>query len=340
MTDPYTQEYNLNTQIALGRDYLLELGYVGTRSASRCGVHGIQPGPTGKSNKPTERGDDEFSGKCDSTFAICRRQSGLSSMRICVQYQLQLTPDKPHETIESRPSVPRQLHLVTKPRPDEWLFGRRSIRDASRYKRPEQLRPGIWSNRFRSHAIEPLSASSTVRRSAAACQLFCGIPLRNWQISGLVVAQSGTPITILDDSAGAVYGNYPFENRAQLSGLAKPATSGSLYSRVVGRYLNPTHSLPLPKRHMRTNPADTDFGNSGEGLVRGPAQRNIDVAVERGFPFAESHSIHVRAEFFNLTNTSNFSNPNSNVSSGPSFGVITSTATNPRIIQLALKYQF
>ena len=32
----------------------------------------------------------------------------------------------------------------------------------------------------------------------------------NWQISALAVAQSGTPITILDDSAGSVYGNYPF----------------------------------------------------------------------------------------------------------------------------------
>jgi hypothetical protein len=37
MTDPYTYEYNLNTQIALGRDYLLELGYVGTRSLHVAG---------------------------------------------------------------------------------------------------------------------------------------------------------------------------------------------------------------------------------------------------------------------------------------------------------------
>jgi hypothetical protein len=41
-----------------------------------------------------------------------------------------------------------------------------------------------------------------------------------------------------------------------------------------------------------------------------------------------------------LTNTTSFNNPNNNVSSGPAFGVITSAATNPRIIQLALKYQF
>ena len=37
----------------------------------------------------------------------------------------------------------------------------------------------------------------------------------DWQVSGVAVVQSGTPITILDDSAGTVYGNYP--SRIELS---------------------------------------------------------------------------------------------------------------------------
>jgi hypothetical protein len=154
------------------------------------------------------------------------------------------------------------------------------------------------------------------------------------------VAQSGTPITILDDNAGAVYGNYPFENRAQLSGTARPSTSGSLYSRVIGQYLNSAAFTSAPEAPNGTSPADTDFGNSGVGLVRGPGQRNIDMAIERTIPIVESQSLHFRAEFFNLTNSSNFSNPNNTVSSGASFGIITATSNNPRIIQLALKYQF
>ncbi len=74
--------------------------------------------------------------------------------------------------------------------------------------------------------------------------------------------------------------------------------------------------------------------------MRGPSQRNIDMALERSIPITERYNFHIRGEFFNLTNSTNFSNPNSNVSNGPAFGVITSTATNPRIIQLALKFQF
>ena len=61
--------------------------------------------------------------------------------------------------------------------------------------------------------------------------------ISGWQASGIFVAQSGTPITILDDNAGAVYGNYPFENRAQLSGL-RTTTTGSLHTRVLGSYLD------------------------------------------------------------------------------------------------------
>ena len=35
--NPYTAEYNLNAQIAFARDYLLEVGYVGTRSLHEAG---------------------------------------------------------------------------------------------------------------------------------------------------------------------------------------------------------------------------------------------------------------------------------------------------------------
>ncbi len=167
----------------------------------------------------------------------------------------------------------------------------------------------------------------------------------DWQFSAVAVAESGTPITILDDDAGTVYGNYPFENRAQLSGTAKPATSGSLYARVINGYLNPAAFTSAPEAPFATGPFDTDFGNSSVGLVRGPRQRNIDIAVERAIPIVESHTLRFRTEFFNLTNTSNFNNPGSNVTAGPEFGappfgIITSTSNNPRVIQFALKYQF
>jgi hypothetical protein len=161
----------------------------------------------------------------------------------------------------------------------------------------------------------------------------------DWEISGILVAQSGTPITIVDNSAGQVYGTYPFEHRAQKSG--KPvATAGSTFSRVLNGYLDPAGFTSAPEAPFGSGPADTDFGDSGVGLVRGPGQRDADLALQRTFGLERAGRLTARAEFFNVTNTPNFSNPNRMLSTGSAFGKISSTANNPRIIQVALKYLF
>jgi hypothetical protein len=161
--------------------------------------------------------------------------------------------------------------------------------------------------------------------------------------------QSGSPITVLDSNAGLVYGNYNFENRAQKTG-ANSTTRGSLYSRAINGYLDQNAFTIAPEAANASGPGDTDFGNSATGMVRGPGQHNLDMAVERIFPVTESSSFRFRAEFFNLTNTPQFANPNSNVdftegpngpvNLNPSFGLISAKAANPRIIQFALKYAF
>jgi hypothetical protein len=173
--------------------------------------------------------------------------------------------------------------------------------------------------------------------------------LTDWQFSGIAVIQSGAALSIFDGNAGSVYGN--FNNRAQATG-SNPLTHGSLFSRVVGtgRYLDATAFTRAPEAPFGTSLADQDFGNSSVGLVRGPGQHNLDLAIERVFPVTERSSFQFRTEFFNLTNTPQFANPNTNLGYGDptlpnptasaSFGSITSTATNPRIIQFALKYQF
>jgi hypothetical protein len=79
------------------------------------------------------------------------------------------------------------------------------------------------------------------------------------------------------------------------------------------------------------------------GVINGPAQANFDMAFAKQFPvswFKRESNWQFRAEFFNIFNTPNFGDPDNNVSDGASFGVITTTLGNPRIVQFALKYNF
>jgi len=85
----------------------------------------------------------------------------------------------------------------------------------------------------------------------------------------------------------------------------------------------------------------TSFGSSATGIVDGPGQANLDLAfaktVELRWP--EKSDLQFRAEFYNALNHPQFANPDANFSS-PTFGLISSTAVNPRVAQVALKFAF
>ena len=80
------------------------------------------------------------------------------------------------------------------------------------------------------------------------------------------------------------------------------------------------------------------LGNSSRNPVRGPQYRNADLAIIRRITFAESKSLQLRGEIFNLTNTPPLGAPNVVVGAA-GFGSIIS-AGDPRVIQLGLKFEF
>jgi hypothetical protein len=80
------------------------------------------------------------------------------------------------------------------------------------------------------------------------------------------------------------------------------------------------------------------FGNLGKGVYRGPGLFNVDMTFGKMFQIRERVEVRFRAEFFNLLNHENFSNPAVSVA-GAGFGQIRS-GREPRIGQLALKFSF
>jgi hypothetical protein len=84
--------------------------------------------------------------------------------------------------------------------------------------------------------------------------------------------------------------------------------------------------------------ATSGSATSSRNPIRGPAYRNLDLAVMRRVPLSGASALELRAEVFNVTNTPPFLAPNTTVGSA-AFGTI-AAAGDPRVVQLAVKLLF
>ena len=135
---------------------------------------------------------------------------------------------------------------------------------------------------------------------------------------------------MITDSGGGVFYGTTGSRASYAPGatLATAQLSGSTESRL-SEYFN-TAAFTRPGNF---------FGNVGRNTMRGPFQRNVDFSVNKRIPINERISAEFRSEFFNVLNMVSFASPNGSIAS-TSFGIITATEGNPRIVQLALKLLF
>ncbi len=167
--------------------------------------------------------------------------------------------------------------------------------------------------------------------------------LNGWSISGITTIQNGIPLTITDSSAGSIFG--ASGGRAQLCSDAtidSIPTSGDVRDRLGWKsggpgYFNTSAFCAAPTGGIYGN--GTGWGNSGVGIVKGPGQFNWDISLIKDFRIGESQIFQFRTEFYNAFNTPQFANPDTALQNA-SFGQITDTSVNPRIIQFGFKYLF
>jgi len=170
-----------------------------------------------------------------------------------------------------------------------------------------------------------------------------GVPravLGEWSVAAIATVQSGSALTIAATNSANVFGIS--QDRAQLSGACSKSqlvNPGAVQSKLSG-YFNVSCFTGAPV--IGADGIGTGFGNSATGIVDGPGQANLDFSflktVVLNWP-VEKSSLQFRAEFYNALNHPQFANPDTNFTS-PTFGVISSTAVNARVGQLALKYAF
>jgi hypothetical protein len=151
--------------------------------------------------------------------------------------------------------------------------------------------------------------------------------------------------TIYCGGCGAAFSNV--QTRAQMApGMTygDVATPGGIEARLGGLSGGPGYLNAAAFGAVPVIGDGTGFGDSGIGILEGPGQFNFDAALvktTRVGGIREDARLQFRAEFFNIFNHPQFANPQTlDVSQPQSFGLITGTSVNPRLIQLALKYIF
>jgi hypothetical protein len=150
-----------------------------------------------------------------------------------------------------------------------------------------------------------------------------------WQVNGLLTARTGQPLNILTGQDNALSGTP--NQRPNLVGNPYLSSDRPRKDLVAAWF----------DRSAFANPAAGAYGNFGRNVIDAPPNFGLNAGVFKSFPIPlrEQMRFEFRTEFFGLTNTPVFSNPNNSLSAGANMGRITG-AGGARVIQFAAKIVF
>jgi hypothetical protein len=164
-----------------------------------------------------------------------------------------------------------------------------------------------------------------------------------WQLSGIWRQTTGFPNSILSDNGWPTNWNvFSFANATgpvPATGSFKNATNANGRGSAPNIFSDPAAAF---KAFSDALPGDTGQRN----IIRGDGLFTIDMSVAKRFNLFkfrdQQHSLQIRAEGFNITNSVRF-DPNSinwGISNVANFGTYTAQLGTPRVFQFGARYEF
>ena len=341
---PYAQDWNLNVERAFGANWLLEIGYIGTKgtklprfiegnptvydpslsyedNVQLSDQRRLYSGCTVASPSPcTYSSAGLISGIANSSYtalqaSVTKRLSHGLSFLLSYTYSKTLDDSSTFNiTGSASQSVAGENDLAQNPFDVKSEWGRSMFDARHRFVASYQ-----WDLPWFQHP-----------------QNWYGHILGNWQVNGITTFMSNTPFTVYDSSNPSAQGSAP-----EISGFysARPNQVGNPNS---GGCASNGAAVRTADCWFNTgafqHAAEGAFGDVGRNTLKGPAYQQWDFSAIKTIPIHEAMNVQFRAEFFNIFNNVNFRLPDNDINS-PTFGYI--TAAQPgRIVQLALKFLF
>jgi len=347
---PYSQDWDLNMQHAFGPDLLLEVGYVGTKGTKlprfieanpAIYVPGIDPNTNQPISNPNNADQRRLYSGCtlaDDPKTCIFSSTGLIAGIANSSYNAL-------ETSLRKRFSHGMAFLVS------YTFSK-SIDDASSFNmtgsaaKPVAGENDLAQDPFNLAAERGRSLFDSRHRLVLSYQW--AIPLWQrphgwyqhilgaWQLNGIATVMTGTPFTVFDSTDVSQQGGAPeitgfSANRPNLvagqNPNAGPKRTTAWLNRAAFQQITPDPRSPVQQ-----------FGTAGRNIAQGPGYADWDFSAFKNFLVSEGKEFQFRAEFFNFLNHTNFHLPDSDISS-PTFNQILE-AQPPRLIQLALKFQF
>jgi hypothetical protein len=325
LTSPYAHQYNLSLERRLTGQYLLRLGYVGSRTFKLVHPYILNraepvPGiPLTTATVDQRRPDPRYYevshiGNGGIAYLDAAQAALDLPFRRGLNASVSYTFGKAIDEGADYTSTGANQDL-TKGR-SQWQYD--NLKD----------RRGL-SNFDSTHALL-VSYSYDLPRPSGAVRPLAWLT-QGWQVSGGTLLKSGTPLTLYIGSDAPGYGNVD-GGSADRPNILDPS--------ILGKTISHPDTAPLILRRDRFAyiPPGEHRGNLGRGTFRKAGIANFNAAVSKQWRWGGrgEYAAVLRCEAYNLTNHPQFDEPQRNLSAAP-FGKITNTLNDGRVFQLGLR---
>ena len=342
----FIQEWSADVQRQIGRTWLIDIGYVGTR-----GLHLVQETDP---NQPLNMTDVSKSSPAvqASTLAACEAGSCLSpipylgnfaytqSAGSSIYHALQAKVERRFSkglSILASYTYSKSIDTASGPFSDtrnanfpQNSYDVATEKAVSDFNFPQRLSLAyIWNMPF---------GSTTAKLQSQRLNYL----IQGWEVGSVLTVESGPPFTPV--VSGNVSGADEINNDTVQSGVPIDTDRPNVASRNFYPGQRTPQQWVLPSAF--STPSPFTFGDAGRNILRGPGLGSCDFSVLRNFRLGESTKVQFRAEMFNIFNRPNFDIPQNTVNA-PSFGQIFNTVQpvaglasggpgEPRELQLGL----
>jgi hypothetical protein len=324
---PYIQQWSLDVQREIGKNFIVDMGYYASKGTHLVGVVDInQVAPGAAVAAGIIPAGTQVNTALTPRLNVVRPFKGFTSINTIQPWfnsnynSLQVSSEKRFGDGSLARLSYTWSHALTDAQTD------RSSSPQSFYQRSEDYGPAQFDRR---HVLSMnyVYELPFFRKQEG----ILGHVLGGWQVSGITSFGTGLPITIT--TTGTDPGAVGFLGTSASSGRPDLVGDPELFSKIRTRlqWFNPAAFALVPAGQTR-------IGNSVRGSFSGPGYQRWDLTLGKRFAIRESMKLQFRAEAYNLFNHTNF-NGLSTVFGSTTFGQVTSTR-DPRLIQFGLKLDY